>query len=295
MTVSALLIATAHGGCPYLKQQEQSSQLKATPLRLLNERSGEGGVPEGGYKAVMDELEKVMIDSQGFWPADFGNYGPFFIRLAWHCTGSYRDSDGRGGCDGGRIRYDPELNWPDNANLAKALELLDPVKVMFGPSLSWGDLIVLAGTTAIKSMGGPYVGFCGGRIDDADGSNSLKLGPSDEQESLSRCLTFEPSRQGTCNLVPDSPIGPTTVGLIYVNPAGPVTAPGDPVASGEDIRRTFGKMGFNATETVALIGGGHVSDYQKKQIPLVPLLSYDDHPDHFCFALSGLTHLTGIW
>jgi catalase-peroxidase len=123
-------------------------------------------------------------------------------------------------------------------------------------------------------MGGPYVGFCGGRIDDANGSNSLKLGPSIEQEQISPCLTLEPSRQGTCNLIEDSPIGPTTVGLIYVNPAGPVTAPGDPLASGEDIRRTFGKMGFNDTETVALIGGGHVSDYQRNQMLPTPLLSY---------------------
>ncbi len=170
----------------------------------------------------------VVLRLFGRWPADFGHYGGLLIRLAWHCSGSYRETgtypgncfsyskglnsnigvvrlsvptDGRGGCDGGRIRFDPELTWMDNGNLDKALKLF------------------LAGTTAMEDMGLPPTGFCGGRIDDPDGSNSLILGPSAEQEAISRCLSFDPSQQGLCNLVEGSPIGPTTIGLIYVNPS----------------------------------------------------------------------------
>lgn len=206
-------------------------------------------------EAVKADITKVMTASKHCWPADFGNYGPFFVRLAWHCSGSYRATDGKGGCGGGRQRFEPERSWADNTNLDKARALLAPVKAKYGYGLSWGDLFTLAGTTALRNMGTPIKNFCAGRIDSPDGTDSLALGPSTEQEKEAPCPI-----NGKC----EKPLGSTTIGLIYLNPEGPVSNVSgtwlpnpDPKLSAADVRDSFKRMDHDDRDTVALIGGGH--------------------------------------
>ncbi|MEM2030653.1 MAG: catalase/peroxidase HPI [Archaeoglobaceae archaeon] len=198
-------------------------------------------------EAVKKDLKELMTKSQDWWPADFGHYGPLFIRLAWHSAGSYRIFDGRGGARAGEIRFPPRINWPDNINLDKAIRLLWPIKQKYGRKISWADLIVLAGNVALESMGVKTIGFAGGREDVWEPDESADWGP--EIEMLSGKERF---KEGEL----ERPFAATEMGLIYVNPEGPEGNP-DPVESAKQIREAFRRMGMNDEETVALIAGGH--------------------------------------
>ena len=202
------------------------------------------------YDALKKDLNDLMTDTQEWWPADYGHYGPFFIRLTWHAAGTYRSTDGRGGGGTGAQRFAPLNSWPDNGNLDKARRLLWPIKQKYGKQISWADLLILAGNVAIESMGGKTFGFSGGRPDiwapeedihwglEKEWLENNRYENNDERESL------------------DMPLGAVQMGLIYVNPQGPDGNP-DPLASAHDIRTTFGRMAMNDYETVALVAGGH--------------------------------------
>ncbi|MDE0853596.1 MAG: catalase/peroxidase HPI [Nevskia sp.] len=246
-------VANADGE-PKANQFWWPDQLDLTPLRKNDASSNPYGASFNYRKAfqtldlaaVKADIKKVLTTSQDWWPADFGNYGPFFIRMAWHSAGTYRVVDGRGGASGGEQRFEPLNSWPDNGNLDKARRLLLPIKEKYGRNLSWGDLMVLAGNVALESMGFKTYGFAGGR-EDAWEPDLVYWGP--EKAWLADARHAADGKL-------ERPLGADQMGLIYVNPEGPGGNP-DPLAAAKAIRQAFGRMAMDDEETVALIAGGH--------------------------------------
>ncbi len=227
-------------------------------LKLLHQHSARSNPNEPGFDyakafqtldlhAVIRDLHALMTDQQDWWPADYGHYGPFFIRMAWHSAGTYRIGDGRGGAGSGQQRFAPLNSWPDNVSLDKARRLLWPIKRKYGRALSWADLMILAGTVALDSMGFKTFGFAGGRVDAWEPEEDVNWGDEDTWLGDARY-------QGDRQL--DNPLAAVQMGLIYVNPEGPNGMP-DPLAAARDIRETFARMAMDDEETVALIAGGH--------------------------------------
>jgi len=252
LAVATMPLLNAQQGKPNLNWWPD--QLDLSPLRQHSVESNPLGTDFNYAKAfatldlkvVKQDIQKVLTTKQAWWPADYGTYGPFFIRMAWHSAGTYRVADGRGGGAGGQQRFDPLNSWPDNGNLDKARRLVWPVKQKYGQKLSWGDLMVLTGNVSLESMGFKTFGFAGGRRDDWE-PDLTYWGPekkfmADERYSGDRKLA--------------NPLAAVQMGLIYVNPEGPNGKP-DPMAAARDIRETFGRMAMNDEETIALIAGGH--------------------------------------
>src|SRR5687768_580085 len=203
------------------------------------------------YQALKNDLTALMTDSKPWWPADYGHYGPLFIRMAWHAAGTYRTADGRGGANSGQQRFAPLNSWPDNGNLDKARRLLWPIKRKFGKNISWADLFILAGNVAIESMGGPIFGFGGGRADVFEPERDIYWGAEEKWVDAAE-TRIQPDRE----LELEHPLAAIQMGLIYVNPEGPGGVP-DPLGSARDIKITFERMAMNPEETVALTAGGH--------------------------------------
>jgi catalase-peroxidase len=258
--------ATAEGGCPVVHGRVHATQGDANSqwwpnrlnLKILSKNAPQIDPNDGDFDyaaefnsldlaALKGDVAAVLTDSKDWWPADFGNYGPLFIRMAWHAAGTYRISDGRGGAGSGQQRFAPLNSWPDNVSLDKARRLLWPVKKKYGKKISWADLLVLAGNVALESMGFKTFGFGGGRVDTWEAEADVYWGPETEWLEDNRY-------SGDREL--QEPLGAVQMGLIYVNPEGPNGNP-DPLASARDIRETFRRMAMNDEETVALIAGGH--------------------------------------
>jgi len=259
------------GGCPFHGDGEMRSLLgrtnrdwwpEATQLDILTEE-GKSANPYGedfdypaafntiDYTALKADLTALMTDDQEWWPADYGHYGPFFIRMAWHAAGTYRTGDGRGGAGSGQQRFAPLNSWPDNGNLDKARRLLWPIKQKYGKQISWADLFILAGNVAIESMGGPVFGFGGGRADVYE-PESVYWGTEEQWVNEGVATRIQPDKE----MALENPLAAIQMGLIYVNPEGPGGNP-DPLESARDMRETFARMAMNDEETVALTAGGH--------------------------------------
>ncbi len=241
------------------------------------------------YAALKADLTALMTDSQPWWPADYGHYGPFFIRMAWHAAGTYRTADGRGGSSSGQQRFAPLNSWPDNGNLDKARRLLWPIKRKYGKHISWADLFILTGNVAIESMGGPVFGFGGGRKDVFEAEKDVYWGAEENWVEATE-TRIQPDRE----LELEHPLAAIQMGLIYVNPEGPGGNP-DPLQSARDIKITFERMAMNHEETVALTAGGHT--FGKAHGAGDPSL-VGDAPEGGDIALQGLgwtnTHETGF-
>ena len=227
-------------------------------LRILSQQSAKSNPMDAGFsyaeafkkldlQALKNDIFALMTVSQPWWPADYGHYGPFFVRMAWHAAGTYRTADGRGGASTGAHRFAPENSWPDNGNLDKARRLLWPVKQKYGNKISWADMFILAGNCAIESMGLKPFGFAGGRADIWEPEQDIYWGTEE---------TWLDDKRYTGDRILENPLAAVQMGLIYVNPEGPNGKP-DPLASGRDIRETFARMAMNDEETVALVAGGH--------------------------------------
>jgi catalase-peroxidase len=227
-------------------------------LRILSQQSAKSNPMDAGFsyaeafktldlQALKNDIFALMTVSQPWWPADYGHYGPFFVRMSWHAAGTYRTADGRGGASTGAHRFAPENSWPDNANLDKARRLLWPVKQKYGNKISWADLFILTGNCAIESMGLKPFGFGGGRVDIWEPEQDIYWGTEE---------TWLDDKRYTGDRILENPLAAVQMGLIYVNPQGPNGTP-DPLASGRDIRETFARMAMNDEETVALVAGGH--------------------------------------
>ncbi len=260
------------GGCPFHSSSEIRSLLgrtnrdwwpQAMQLDILTER-GKSANPYGedfdyaeafntlDYNALKADLTALMTDSQPWWPADYGHYGPFFIRMAWHAAGTYRTGDGRGGAGAGQQRFAPLNSWPDNGNLDKARRLLWPIKQKYGKNISWADLFILTGNVAIESMGGPVFGFGGGRADVFE-PESVYWGTEEQWVNEGVATRINPKEGHAL----ENPLAAIQMGLIYVNPEGPQGNPHDPEGMARDMRETFSRMAMNDEETVALVAGGH--------------------------------------
>lgn len=254
-TTAALLSSAAFAqGQPTSNKFWWPDQIDLNPLRQQDAKSNPLGenfdyaaeFQSLDLNALKSDIEALMTESQAWWPSDYGHYGPFFIRLAWHSAGTYRVLDGRGGANGGQQRFEPLNSWPDNANLDKARRLLWPIKQKYGNKISWADLMVLTGNVALESMGFETFGFAGGRADDWE-PELVNWGPESE---------FMADERYSGDRELQNPLAAVQMGLIYVNPEGPNGVP-DPLAAARDIRDTFGRMAMNDEETLALIAGGH--------------------------------------